>query len=218
MNDIAGADAAGVTSAAGDTAVTGTAGLVGVAGAAATAADAGHLEAADRRGTSAGALPSMTVRDGWIKLPERGRRVRWTAALTGLFMDELARTGNVYAAARLLGIDPSQAYYRARTNDRFAAAWQMALDAGYRTIETMIIGHILAGGDAAIRAAGPEGGRPTFDLEQALRTLALQERRMAGRTVKPSGRRQTASHEDTDAAILQRLAALAARAQREGER
>jgi hypothetical protein len=194
MNDIgrAGAGAARVTGAARDKAVTVAAGVVAVADAVAAVGDARDLEAMGQRGTSAGALPPMTVRDGWIKLPERGRRVRWTAALTGLFMDELARTGNVYAAARLLGIDPSQAYYRARTNDRFAAAWQMALDAGYRTIETMIIGHILAGGDAARRAAGPEGGKPTFDLEQALRTLALQERRMAGRTVKPSGRRQTA--------------------------
>lgn len=80
-----------------------------------------------------------------IVLPERGRRLRWTAALTGAFMDHLSRTGNISAAARRIGIDPAQAYYRQRTNAAFRAAWRAALDAGYLTIETQAMAYVLSG-------------------------------------------------------------------------
>jgi hypothetical protein len=146
-----------------------------------------------------------------IVLPERGRRVRWTAALTGAFMDHLSRTGNISAAARRIGIDPAQAYYRQRTNAAFAAAWRAALDAGYLTIETQAMGYILSGGDAVAADTGTD----RFDWDHALRLLIWHEQRRAGRDHRGKPPRQVATREESDALILRRLATLARRKQGE---
>lgn len=140
-----------------------------------------------------------------IVLPVRGGRVRWTRALTGLFMDHLAQTGNIAAAARLIGIDPSSAYHRLRTNAAFAEAWDAAIKAGYQSVETRLIGHVLSG-DAAI---AEQEGRP-FDWDQALRLLALRERRQSGKAPAGHPPRQVATRDETDRVILAKLAALAA--------
>ena len=146
-----------------------------------------------------------------IVLPERGRRLRWTAALTGAFMDHLSRTGNISAAARRIGIDPAQAYYRQRTNAAFRAAWRAALDAGYLTIETQAMAYVLSGGDAA--AADTGTGR--FDWEHGLRLLVWHDQRRAGREQRGKPPRQVTTREESDALILRRLAVLAKRKQGE---
>jgi len=163
---------------------------------------------ADERaaGTGAGAAahPRGTIT---IRLPGRGRPLRWTAALTGAFLDHLARTGNITAAAERIGIDPSQAYYRLRTNAAFAEAWRAALDAGCLTIETQMIAHILSAGDPAATDTG--AGR--FNWEQALRLLVLRDQRRTGRGGAGGPPRRLATREESDAVILRRLAALAKR-------
>lgn len=141
-----------------------------------------------------------------IVLPVRGSRVRWTRALTGLFMDHLAQTGNIAAAARLIGIDPSSAYHRLRTNAAFAEAWDAAIKAGYQSVETRLIGYVLSGGNAE---AAEQEGRP-FDWDQALRLLALRERRQSGKAPAGHPPRQVATRDETDRVILAKLAALAA--------
>ena len=147
-----------------------------------------------------------------IMLPERGRHVRWTAALTGAFLDHLARTGNIRAAAAHIGVDHAQVYYRQRTNPAFAAAWRAALDAGCLTIKAQMIAHILSGGDPEATDTG--AGR-AFDWSNAIRLLPLHEQPRTGRGNRGGPARQVATREESDTVILQRLAALASRKQRE---
>jgi hypothetical protein len=154
-------------------------------------------------------VPRRTIT---IMLPERGRRVRWTAALSGAFLDHLARTGNIRAAAEHIGVDHAQVYYRQRTNAAFADAWRAALDAGCLTIKAQMIAHILSGGDPAATDTGE--GR-AFDWTNAMRLLTLHEQPQAGRRNRGGRPHQVATREESDAVILQRLAALARRKQRE---
>ncbi len=150
-----------------------------------------------------------------ITLPQRGKRVRWTQELIGLFMDHLAETGNIAASARYIGVDPSQVYYRQRTDAAFAAAWRAAIEAGYLTVEARMIGHVLSGGDDAATASA----RGTFNWEQALRLLAQRDGH-ATRTRRHGPQRQLATRQETDAAILRQLSRLAqnkARREREAE-
>ncbi len=137
--------------------------------------------------------------------PEAGRRwVRWTRTMENDFFDTLVATGSISAAARAVGIAPQQAHYRHRVNARFAERWSEAVAAGRRMIEMRIVGHVLGGETDRIV------------LEDALRVLSYFEARAAG-TVKRGGvKPMVATREQTDATILSRLAALAARKAKEG--
>lgn len=139
-----------------------------------------------------------------VTLPQRGKRVRWTQELVGLFMDHLAETGNITASARFIDVDPSQVYYRQRTNAAFATAWRAAIQAGYLTVEARMIGHVLSGGDDGATASE----RGSFDWDQALRLLAQRESHANG-TRKHGPQRKVATRQDTDAAILRQLSRLA---------
>jgi hypothetical protein len=158
-----------------------------------------------------------TVRSGvtgqTVRLPVRGKRVRWTAGLVGMFMDHIAATGNIAAAARLIGIHPAQCYHRLRTDTGFSEAWQAAIVAGHQTVEIGLIGHVLSGGKAEADADAPP-----FDWERGLRLLTLADRRQSGGVRQGKPPRQLATREETDALILKRLTALAARKAREADR
>lgn len=167
-------------------------------------------------GSSAGSPARLTIHaEGGlpVRLPVRGKVVRWTAGLTGMFLDHLAATGNIAAAARSIGIDPAQCYYRLRTNAGFAEEWRAAIVAGYQTVEIGLIGHVLSGGTAEA-----DGDAPPFDWERGLRLLTLADRRHAGAGKQGKPPRQLATRDETDALVLKRLAALAARKQRQAER
>lgn len=129
--------------------------------------------------------------------------IRWTKELEGLFLDHLSATGNVSASARMIGVTHHNVYYRHRTNPVFAAGWDQALAAGYRTVEARMIEHLLSA--------------ETFDWDKALRMLtqraALMEKGYRGGPAP-----KAAAREDTDATIMKRLAALAARRARDDER
>jgi len=160
-----------------------------------------------------GIMNQEQQRGGPVVLPARGKRVRWSRALTGMFMDHLAATGDIKASARLIGIDAAQAYYRQRTCPAFAEAWDAAIEAGYRTVEVKLIGHVLAEGDPA----ASEDGISHFDWEQALRLMAVRDRRAAGKVARGGPARQVATRDETDRQILKQLASLARRKRSEAD-
>lgn len=123
--------------------------------------------------------------------------VRWTRELEGCFLDHVSATGNISAAARAIGVSLSAVYYRHRTNAAFAAAWEQALDAGYRTIEARMIEHMLTA--------------ETFDWDKALRMLTQRTAYLKGGVARGGRERQVATADETDAVILRRLAMIAAR-------
>jgi hypothetical protein len=122
------------------------------------------------------------------------------------FLDHLSILCNVSAAARAIDLAPSRCYALRRRDPAFAAAWEEALTLGYQAVETQLVSAALNGA-----ADDPDG---VFDAELA--KWLLRERRERGAA---RGRRPTAaiagraSAEDTDRAILAKLAKIEARKQ-----
>ncbi len=133
----------------------------------------------------------------------------WTAARKAGFLDHLAATCNITDAAAAVGARPESVYSLRRRDGAFAAAWTEALAAGYEMLETRLVGHALAGGGQSIT----NGTTPTIgaiDRDVAMWLLNFRQAELLGTPRRRGGRpRRVASAEETDAAILKKLAAIA---------
>jgi hypothetical protein len=69
---------------------------------------------------------------------EKVRRAHWRE----LFLDALAETSNVTAAATAAGATTSLVYRFRRGDPAFAARWRMALREGYDNLEFELLGHL----------------------------------------------------------------------------
>lgn len=140
-----------------------------------------------------------------------GKRVRWNRGMKARFLDHLAGTCNIAAAARSIGVTPSSVYRLRRADAAFAEDWEEALQAAYQLLETLLVGHALGGGSSGLQLL--DHGDPALgpiDRDTALRLMALH-RGYSGRTWRGGQVSTIATREQTDAVILKRLAALAAR-------
>lgn len=140
-----------------------------------------------------------------------GRKwVRWTAKMRASFLDHLAATCNVKASAAFIGIDPASVYALRRRDAKFAEAWGEALALGYEMLETLLVGHALAGdtGDVLTCGAEPKSGPINVDL--ALRMLSAH-RNAVGKPKRGGPSRRFADPEETDKVLMRKLAAIEAR-------
>jgi len=69
---------------------------------------------------------------------EKARREHWR----DVFLDALAETSNVTAAAAAAGATTSLAYRFRRSDPAFAAQWRRALREGYDNLELELLGHL----------------------------------------------------------------------------
>ncbi|KPL68924.1 hypothetical protein SZ64_12940 [Erythrobacter sp. SG61-1L] len=131
----------------------------------------------------------------------RGEKSGLNRHWRSLFLDTLAETSNVSAAARAAGIDPSRAYKVRRAEPDFRAQWGVALLEGYDHLEMETLHRLRMG-------TGKDD--PKFDTANALRLLALH---------RESAVRQRAlrQEEDEDAILASLDAKIAAMAAREEE-
>ncbi len=88
----------------------------------------------------------------------------------GLFLDTLAETSNVSAAARQAGVSPSRAYKVRREETEFAGKWAEALMEGYQHLEMETLHRLRIG-------TGKDDNR--FDIANALRLLTLHRETVA---------------------------------------
>ncbi|MEP9359312.1 hypothetical protein [Sphingomonas sp. KR3-1] len=135
---------------------------------------------------------------------EQQRRVRWNKVRRAAFLDHLAGTCNVTEAAALAGMSSPHVYHLRRTDERFAEEWHKALLVGYQMLETELLGHVLAGGGDTIERVD---GRKV-DVDKAMRLLALHRNSMNGKWKGAPATLKRARPEDTDAAILKKLAMM----------
>jgi len=121
------------------------------------------------------------------------------------FIEELANTSNVSAAARAAGVCTSTAYETRRSDAEFNRNWQVALCEGYDNLEMDLL-HRLRSGEIK-PASGAKKGVRIFDNAVAMRLL-FAHREAVGR------QRAMRSEEDADAIIVSINAKLSLMRQR----
>lgn len=108
------------------------------------------------------------------------------------FLDKLAQTSNVPAAARVAGVTESEAYAARRRSQRFASEWQDALAEGYEHLEMALLYRLRTG--ELKQTSGSKRRIRTYDLATGIRMLSLfRERSEMGQPEH--------SNEDTEAVI-----------------
>ncbi|WP_447411534.1 hypothetical protein, partial [Clostridium perfringens] len=84
------------------------------------------------------------------------------------------------------------------------------LEAGYQLLETRLLGHVLNGGGAGTIAPDDPACVGPVDWDGGIKLLTLHRTQRAGTGRTPGRPPSVATREETDAAILKKLAALAA--------
>jgi hypothetical protein len=74
------------------------------------------------------------------------RSIRWQPA----FLIALEKTGSVTEAAKVAGIDRAKSYHYKRTDEKFAALWDQALDIAADTLEDEARKRAFAGSDVLL--------------------------------------------------------------------
>ncbi|MBV9932074.1 MAG: hypothetical protein JO013_14180 [Alphaproteobacteria bacterium] len=138
----------------------------------------------------------------------------WTAAKRAAFLETLATTCCVQRAAEAAGVQTSTAYSRKLRDPAFAADWEEAIAIGYAQVEERLI--LDAMGRAANDdgdAAGGGARMDKYEREQALNLLKWHRAEAVLRPRSRSGAGKLAADDETDAAILVRLAIVRKRLQ-----
>lgn len=142
------------------------------------------------------------------KAHRKGPAAPRDAAKIERFLEELAITSNVAAAAAVADLPTSKVYALRRTDPDFARNWYAALAEGYDNLEMELLAHLRSGGEAS--GAGATARK--FDTATALRCLTAHRESVA----RERGRRTLADEVATIASINAKIDALRTRA-REGE-
>ena len=143
------------------------------------------------------------------------RRDGWTAAKRGAFLDHIAATCNVTAAAQLVGMGHSGAHKLRRIDPEFSAQWGIALEAGFDRLQAMLIERAMGPMRVEIGET-PMPDVSTMDTELAMRLLEHHRRTIAGAPKRRGGPAPSrATEEETNAELLKRLKILHKRNQKE---
>lgn len=161
---------------------------------------------------SVGVMPGVIVkhnRNGELCMGKQ-RNNSWTVKQRAVFLDHLAATCNVRASAQAAGVLPGTGYRMYRRDPEFSQAWDAALATGYTALETMLVARAM--GTLEI----PQGETPvpaveTIDTELALRVLGHHKRAAKNMLNTGTPRLRQSTEDETNAAILKKLRALAKR-------
>lgn len=116
--------------------------------------------------------------------------IKWTKAKEAVFFRELAMVCNVSAAlrkAKLAGCS-SLAYERRKTDVRFRAAWEEAIDQSYAMLELEMLERARSGDGRPPPATEAEKRLRSIPTALALQLLKLYENRVKARTAAPAKR------------------------------
>lgn len=110
----------------------------------------------------------------------RAPRVSFTAEKRQIFLDHLAACCNVTRAAEAAGIGVSTVYDARRRDPVFAEQWADAIEAGYATLEALLIERAAVGGSYK-PGETPVPGPETVDTWLAMDLLRLSRMKKAPR-------------------------------------
>ncbi|HVR92128.1 MAG TPA: hypothetical protein VHG29_13690 [Novosphingobium sp.] len=137
----------------------------------------------------------------------RTRGKRWSARAEACFLETLAATANVSAAAEAAGFSTTAIYKRRMNEPGFAARWAQALDVGYARLECLVI----ETGTSTLEGAPLAGDHPipraTFaEVLNLLRLHRFEAR--GGRPQRYDWRAREPDIEEVRAEVLRRLEAM----------
>lgn len=127
-----------------------------------------------------------------------------------VFLNELAETSNVKAAAQAANVSQSLVYKERRDNPDFARQWYAALAEGYDNLEMELLGMLRAGKTEDVDA---EGNKRKFDIGTAFRCLAAHRETVA----KEKGRRTLEDEVATMKSINAKIDLIRAKEERAAE-
>jgi hypothetical protein len=139
---------------------------------------------------------------------QRPRRGGWSAAKERVFLQVLADTCNVSAAARAIGMAKQPLYQKRKNDRRFARDWQGALENGMVALEAKLIQATcdMLEGNAPAPCYVP-GDAPVVDIASAIMLLSEHKKQQAG--IKRRGWQMALpSIEEVQAEIMRKLAAV----------
>jgi hypothetical protein len=151
--------------------------------------------------------------NGGTKVIRVAEGARWSDEAEERFLEELAASCNVRAAAAAAGFSTTAVYKRRMRWPGFAAAWAEAVDQGYARLEAMLVEQA-TDSLRVLRQTRHErkredDGRPNVPFAQALNLLRLHRAEVRGG--KPQNYRAAEKAPDMDeirASILRKIEAI----------
>ncbi len=122
--------------------------------------------------------------------PKPAGAIKWTKEKEADFFRELAMVCNVRSAlrkAKLMGCS-SLAYERRKTDARFRAAWDEAIDQSYAMLELEMLERVRFGDDRPPPETEAEKRLRAIPTALALQLLKLYENRVKARSAAPAAR------------------------------
>jgi hypothetical protein len=132
---------------------------------------------------------------------------RWSDEAEAVFLDHLAASCNVAAAADACGFSCAAVYKRRRRDPAFARRWQAALEQGAQRLNALLLQRAIEALEGF--APDPDTPIPEMTVKDALAILGHHRREVEG---GPRSRRQWARPRSLDEmrdSILAKLAAIA---------
>jgi molybdenum-dependent DNA-binding transcriptional regulator ModE len=148
------------------------------------------------------------------------RKGYWTRATEAAFFGYLRETGNISAAARSVGSDPSSVFERLRKWPDFARRFEEVLEDASLTLEFRLAcqdGAAAGPGEAAAADAAAESGRAEFDPERALRFLKWRHEKTTGRARRRGSIPTPPSIEQVTEKIIRQVQAIKRHRARNGQ-
>ena len=132
---------------------------------------------------------------------------RWSQEAEETFLEELAATCNVAAAAEACGFSDTAIYKRRMRDPGFAAAWAQALEQGYAKLEAMLIEN--ATESLRRKPIAADRPPPAVGFNDAPNLLKLHRATARGGAPQNYGwRKQARDIEEVRASILRKMDAL----------
>ncbi|MFM5918205.1 MAG: hypothetical protein ACKOOL_11830 [Novosphingobium sp.] len=127
-----------------------------------------------------------------------------------IFLNELAETSNVKAAAIAASVSQSCVYKKRRDDPLFARRWFEALSEGYDNLEMELLGRLRSG---QLEDTDADGNKRKFDIGTAFRCLFAHRESVA----REKGRKTLADEVATIKSINAKIDALRAKEERAAE-
>lgn len=164
-----------------------------------------------RAAKPAGATARTHGKDGPQIVRTAGHR--WSDEAEAIFLDHLAASCNVTAAAAAAGFSGAALYQRRRRDPGFAERWQLALDQGYARIEELLVRRATETLEG--RVPDPATPIPEMSVRDAISILGQHRNSVKGEGRRQGWRGRPRTLEEMRDSILLKLEAIEAQRRRE---